>query len=206
MNFCQFTSLTEQIAEVIREVYDKRAPMYDEDTAFHRDLAEAYVTYVDLRPGEGLLDLGCGMGLVTVNLARILQPREDGAVERRGKIVGVDISRGMLDVARRKLEMRGNEDEELRIDFIEGDIVKLAGPQAAHHAGIDIITVCSALVLMPEPREAVRCWARYLKPGGRRIVDIPSTESMIALKHPRLHRSRVQGNLDAGEESLDPWG
>jgi ubiquinone/menaquinone biosynthesis C-methylase UbiE len=170
------------MAEEIREAYDKRAPTYDE-TTFHRDLAEAYVTYVDPKPGESLLDLACGTGLVTFNLARILQPREDGAVERRGKIVGVDISRGMLDVARRKLEMRGNEDEELRMRFIEGDIAKLDGIEAVEEGGFDIITVCSALVLMPEPREAVRYWARYLRPGGGRLImDIPSTKSMLALK------------------------
>jgi ubiquinone/menaquinone biosynthesis C-methylase UbiE len=118
------------MAEIIREAYDKRAPTYDSKTSFHRNLAEAYVTYVDPRPGEDLLDLACGTGLVTFNLARILQPHYmDGEGEaerkRKGKIVGVDISRGMLDVARWKLEMRGNE--ELRIDFIDCDIAKLDG-------------------------------------------------------------------------------
>jgi hypothetical protein len=35
---------------------------------------------------------------------------------------------------------------------------------------------------MPEPREAVRYWARYLRTGGRLIMDIPSTKSMLALR------------------------
>jgi ubiquinone/menaquinone biosynthesis C-methylase UbiE len=183
------------MAEEIREAYDKRAPTYDE-TTFHRDLAEAYVTYVDPKPGESLLDLACGTGLVTFNLARILQPREDGAVERRGKIVGVDISRGMLDVARRKLEMRGNEDEELRMRFIEGDIAKLDGIEAVEEGGFDIITVCSALVLMPEPREAVRYWASD--------YGYPEHEIHARPQDPRFHRPGVR-NLDAGEEILDLW-
>jgi SAM-dependent methyltransferase len=158
---------------------------------------------VDPRPGESLLDLACGTGLVTFNLARILQPREDGAAERGGKTVGVDLSRGVLDVVRRKLEMRGNE--ELRIDFMECDIAKLDGIEGVEEGGFDIITVCSALVLMPEPREAVReVLGEIFEIWWSSDYGYPEHEVHAGTQNSRSHRPRVR-DLDTGEEGLDPW-
>lgn len=40
-------------------------PNSDDDTTFHRTLASEYISYAKPQPGESLLDLACGTGLVT---------------------------------------------------------------------------------------------------------------------------------------------
>ncbi|KAH8595738.1 hypothetical protein B0O99DRAFT_686720 [Bisporella sp. PMI_857] len=68
----------------IVDLYNSRAQQYDDKTSFHRHLATEYVKYARPQPGESLLDLACGTGLVAFEFARHLQPLP--------KIVGIDIS------------------------------------------------------------------------------------------------------------------
>jgi len=167
----------------IPELYNKRASEYDDKTTFHRRIAAEYVKYANPEPGESLLDLACGTGLVAFLFAQILQsPYLSNSP--KPKIVGVDISPGMLDVAREKLEEKECVEKGLEISFIEhdittlGEIEELKGTEGMW----DIITICSALVLLHDPASAVQHWASYLKKGGRLVVDVPHPRSMLALK------------------------
>jgi ubiquinone/menaquinone biosynthesis C-methylase UbiE len=99
----------------ISAAYNARAAAYDDEPSFHRHLASEYVKYADPRPGERLLDLPCGTGLETFEFARILV--SEG---QKPTIIGVDISSGMLDVARSKVQ-QGQE-----ISFVEHDITSLS--------------------------------------------------------------------------------
>lgn len=163
----------------IAKSYDTRAPTYDTATSFHSHLASEYVKYANPQPGETLLDLACGTGLVTFEFAKILQ--SDG---QKPIVVGVDLSRGMLDVAVLKLQP-GQE-----ITFVEHDICNLDGVKVLEgkEGTFDTITICSALVLLPDSAAATKHWAEYLKSGGngktggRMVVDVPHTHSMLALK------------------------
>jgi ubiquinone/menaquinone biosynthesis C-methylase UbiE len=169
--------------------YNTRAPTYDDKTTFHRQLASSYITYAKPQPGESLLDLACGTGLVTFEFAPLLQSNPQNVTHRasgpnasKPVIVGVDISKGMLDVARSKRQNPSNQDAE--IQFVEHDITCLSSiPELrGKQDTFDIITICSALVLLPDPAEAIKQWAGYLKKGGRMIVDVPHTHSMLSLK------------------------
>jgi len=145
------------------------------------------VHYANPQPGESLLDLACGTGLVTFEFAPILQPQlqdDNGTGGKKGRIVGVDISSGMLQVARAKLLEKENEAKDFEIEFVEHDITDLGGVEelSGMEGGFDVITICSAMVLLDEPGEALKLWAKYLKIGGRVVVDVPHPRSMLALK------------------------
>src|SRR2546423_7647865 len=64
-----------------------------------RDLAERLLAHVPLRPGDRVLDVACGTGIV----ARIAAPR----VAPTGKVVGVDLNEAMLAVARARSAEEG---------------------------------------------------------------------------------------------------
>ncbi len=153
----------------IKEIYDERSEGYDDSNdSHHVRQAQEYIKRAELKEGETVLDLACGTGLVT-----LLAKKQVG----RGRVVGVDISHGMLEVARRKTTQQG-----LDITYIEHDIADLSRldllPEATQ--GFDVITCASALVLLKDPLRAVKHWASLLAPNGRLLTDVASERSMIA--------------------------
>ena len=111
-----------------------------------------------------MLDLACGTGLVTIPAKHHVGPT--------GKVMGIDFSDGMLEVARRKTSEQG-----LQISYIEHNITDLGSLDLAK---FDVITCASALLLMPNPLHAVKRWASLLVPGGRLLTDVVVERSLIA--------------------------
>jgi SAM-dependent methyltransferase len=85
----------------------------------------------------------------------------------------------MLDVAHSKLGSEKDNTGRTDVQFIEHDITSLDGVVDGE---FEIITICSALVLLPDPGAAIKHWSRFLKKGGRMVVDIPHERSMLSLK------------------------
>ncbi|PYH31245.1 class I SAM-dependent methyltransferase [Aspergillus neoniger CBS 115656] len=166
---------------IIQSIYDERSTNYD--TSHHGALAEAYIRTAAPREGESVLDLACGTGLVSF-LA-------EQAVGKSGLVVGIDISPGMLDVARHKAQQTGSD-----VIFLQHDISDLTGiglesllPRGEE--GFDLITCAAALVLLPDPGKAIRGWMRWLKPGGRIVTDVAARDVHV----PSRIFKKISGDL-----------
>jgi ubiquinone/menaquinone biosynthesis C-methylase UbiE len=108
-----------------------------------------------LKPGENVLDCGCGTGTLAIVAKRLVGPK--------GKVAGVDISADQLKVARQKAQREG-----LQIDFQEASIDEL--PFADH--SFDVIYSTLMLHHVPQAirKQAFREWRRVLRKGGRIVV------------------------------------
>ena len=150
----------------IATIYDERSSKYDD--SFHQHQAEDFVKWAELRPGQHVLDLCCGTGLVALPAKKI--------VGEYGRVIGVDVSNQMLDQARRKAASA-----ELEVTFINGDVTTINRQDLYLKEGqdFDLISCASAFVLLEDPVEALKHWATFLSPTGRLIIDVPTENSMV---------------------------
>jgi SAM-dependent methyltransferase len=116
--------------------------------AHNQPLFEAVLDAAGAGPDTRLLDVGCGSGL-TLALAQ-----ERGAIP-----AGLDISTGLLQVARRRLP-----DADLR----EGDMEFLPFGDGA----FDAVTGVNAFQFAGDPQRALREAARVTRPGGRVVAGL----------------------------------
>ncbi len=103
----------------------------------------------ELRPGMRLLDVGCGPGSITRGLAERVAP---------GRVVGLDLSREILEAARRDAAARGLDN----LVYEEGSVYKLAFPDAS----FDVAYAHQVFQHLRERGAALGEMLRVVRPGG----------------------------------------
>ncbi|WP_449349827.1 class I SAM-dependent methyltransferase [Streptomyces shaanxiensis] len=191
-----------QVKDTVRSVYQRVAQEYDEripgagpaDDMF--TAAERNFLLNKIRPGQRVLDMGCGTGRFTVPMAEL------GA-----DVTGLDLSRAMLDMARDKLSAQG-----LEADLREGDMAALPFPDES----FDVVTSMLALMHIPlQDRPAVFAEVRrVLRPGGRMLLGVKNTlieQFFKADRFASVDVTDVTGKellftrTRSGEEYSAPW-
>lgn len=142
----------------VEQMFDSIAPAYDlMNTAMtfglHRYWRNRALKLVGARHPEAVLDVATGTGDVAFALFRKYRP---------ARIVGLDLSEGMLAIARRKL--RENPDAESRkvMEFVQGDSLQMDFPGDT----FDAVTVAYGVRNFEHLEEGYREMLRVLRPGG----------------------------------------
>jgi len=115
----------------------------------------APLDFLDLKPGETVLDLGSGPGLDAFLAAE--------RVGRSGRVIGVDMTPAMLERARRRAAAGGYAN----VEFREGRLESLPLGDAV----VDAVTSNCVINLVPDKAAVFRQVARVLKPGGRLVIS-----------------------------------
>lgn len=110
-----------------------------------------------LRPGERVLDIGCGNGASTIEAARRVRPG--------GTVLGVDVSPLMLRRARERATAAGMDE----IEFVEAD----AQVYGFGDGRFDVVISRNGVMFFDDPNAAFANLARALYPGGRLAFTAP---------------------------------
>ncbi|MFM8411336.1 MAG: class I SAM-dependent methyltransferase, partial [Alphaproteobacteria bacterium] len=117
-------------------------------------LGAAAMAAADLQPGERVLDVGCGCGATSIELARRVAPG--------GAVLGVDVSTVMLEAARAAAGRAGAEG----LEFANAD----AQTAPLTPAGFDVVFSRFGVMFFADPTAAFANLRRALRPGGRLAV------------------------------------
>src|SRR5579863_697850 len=134
------------------------------------------VAVADLRPGETVLDLGCGGGIDVLLSARRVGPA--------GKVYGLDMTEEMLDLARAHARQAGAGNAE----FLRGHIEAIPLPDRS----VDVV-ISNCVICLSADRSAVFAESfRVLRPGGLLgVTDILAEDHLTPAE--RLERGGQVG-------------
>lgn len=142
-------------AERAQRAYDAAADAYDDPAnAFWERHGSRTVERIGLRPGARVLDLPCGSGASALVAARV--------VGSEGSVVGVDVSTGLLELARTKAERAGLDNVEL----LQADMRSTGLPDAA----FDAVVCVHGIFFVPDRVGLMRELWRMVAPGGTLAV------------------------------------
>lgn len=121
--------------------------------AMLRPFGDALVATADPRPGERVLEVGCGTGALAVELARLVAPG--------GRVTAVDVSGPMLAEAARRAAAAGVD-----VDWLQAD----AQVHPFGAGAFDVVTSRFGIMFFDDPAAAFANLAGALAPGGRLVV------------------------------------
>ena len=149
----------EAFAGQIRGMFDRVAGVYDlmntaMSAGLHHRWRERAADRAELDPGDTALDVCCGTGDFTFELAK--------RVRREGRVIGSDFSENMLDLAREKAVDRNVP----QVRFEWADALDLPYDDES----FDAVTVGFGVRNLADLDAGVAEMTRVLKPGGRMVI------------------------------------
>jgi ubiquinone/menaquinone biosynthesis C-methylase UbiE len=141
---------SEQIAEWNGALGQRWAAMQSEIDGIVVPFGNAALNAAAPQPGERVIDIGCGCGDTSIEIARI--------VGEKGTVLGIDVSQPMLEVAR----ARGARARYTHLAFHDGDASEARLP-----ANTDLLFSRFGVMFFSQPSPAFSHLRKSLRAGGR---------------------------------------
>jgi len=156
--------------EYVRRLFNSIAPRYDILNTilsfnFDRSWRRFTVAQTGLTRGDSALDVCCGTGMLSLELARVVAPG--------GKVIGLDFAPAMIEVARRHM-----------VTSPYGHLVKLVESNAMNlpfpDNSFDCATIAFGLRNLPDIKRGLAEMQRVVRPGGR-VVSLELAKPSLRL-------------------------
>ena len=181
-------------AKQVEEIFDSIAPAYDfmnraMTLGIDRWWRRVAVRMVGKTHPQNILDVATGTGDFAIDLYRKLQPQQ---------VVGIDLSQGMLDVAREKIARRGLSDA---ITVQQGDCLALPFEDGS----FDAVTVAFGVRNFEHLLQGYKEMHRVLEPGGILcVVELSTPRNRVVRWFYDLYTLHIipwMGSLKSGDRS-----
>jgi ubiquinone/menaquinone biosynthesis C-methylase UbiE len=176
-----------QIKSQLKETFDIIAPHFN--ITRYKPWPESKRFISTLTNGSTVLDLGCGNGRNSIYLAK------EGM-----KVIGIDFSRGLINIAKNKMEWKEVVD---RVDLMEGDI----GFLPLRNESVDAILYIATLHHLPTPQDRLQSLLeirRCLKAGGSALVSAWAQEQVKFIEDLEKSKEIKEEGFEYGDIFL-PW-
>jgi SAM-dependent methyltransferase len=150
---------------------------------------DAALEVLDARPGETVLDIGCGNGFTALQLARSVGPG--------GRVVGIDVSAVMLADARRRIAASGNAN----IEIMEADAAThdfAPGAFARAYSRFGVMFFADPAAAFANIRGGLEPGARLAFAAWREMAANPSIQITVDIGTRHLERHNPAGPTDPG--------
>lgn len=166
-----------------REFFDQLADDWDENTHHDPSKLDIIVSILGLKPGDRVLDVGCGTGIMIPHIRRYLRGE--------GVIVAVDVSERMIDIAKEKFP----PDEYPDVKLIRADINEMTISDE-----YDAILCYSCFPHLKDQPKAVRHLSGGLRDEGRLIIAHSESRDSINDMHKNAGDAVSSDYLPTSEE------
>jgi nitrogen-specific signal transduction histidine kinase/trans-aconitate methyltransferase len=138
-----------------------------------------------VKTGDSVLDIGCGTGRITLELARLAY---------EGRVVGIDPSFEMLDAAKKRTSSSGNI-----------SLINMQAQNMDFSGEFNLVFSNSALQWVKTQEDAIARAYRALKPGGRIAVQLPAKDFCWGLME-NINSAIAMLKLDSKYKNMEsPW-
>jgi ubiquinone/menaquinone biosynthesis C-methylase UbiE len=166
-------------ARAAQEHYDRWSAAYGRSRLLP-SLQRKAVAELSLRDDDRLLDVACGAGAVVVQNAPLVD-----------RAVGIDLSEGMLELARRRLAALPDPERPRNVDFLQGPSDALPFDDVSFTA----LICTTALHHFPDPQASISEMARVLEPGGRLVIGDAARDALVSKLADPLFRRFEDGHV-----------
>ncbi|MEK7528845.1 MAG: methyltransferase domain-containing protein [Patescibacteria group bacterium] len=171
----------------VRKIYDRDARFYDLSRSIVLTNRRRAMDVLDLQEGQSVLEVGCGTG---ENF-----PYLHEKVGESGKIIGVEYSEKMLEIARRRIEKGGYQNVELH----QADAAQFTPPHK-----INAVLFADVLFVIPDFRLALERAISAIETDGKvSILDFKLSDNPVFRVLNGVWRR--WSNFYGGDFGRRPW-
>ncbi len=173
----QWNEMLNFSAEQLEDAYSRMDMSHQPWTKYAPEEVDFVVEHAEIKPGNRVLDLGCGQGRHSIELSR------------RGQydVVGIDMSDRLLNTARKNAE-----DADVKVHFVKRDARELS-IAGLFDSIICLYDVIGSYRTKDENISIINSIYKKLKPGGRCVVSVMNME---LTSHIATHKCKVRENAN----------